>query len=94
MSGTRPGMFLSGAIHTDASHANIYDIAGDQHITYNNASEDTEILARLKPVNRERSYVSKCLEGTRKDIFGKVDVWLDDVEVSNVLWVIGGPGSW
>ena len=93
MSGTRAGV-LSGAIHTDASHANIYDIAGDQHITYNNAPEDTEmILARLKPVNRERSYVSKCLEGTRKDIFRKLDGWLDDVEASNVLWVIGGPGA-
>ena len=92
MSSTRPGI-LSGATHTDASHANIYDIAGDQHITYNIAPEDKEILARLKPVDRGEYYVSKCLEGTRKDIFRKIDEWLDDVEVSNVLWVIGGPGA-
>jgi hypothetical protein len=96
---------LAGSAYTDARHATFnavsrdqynagrdqHSIGRDQHVTYvNHAPEFKEILATLKPVGRG-GYVSKCLEGTRHDIFKKIDHWMDDVDAPNVLWI--GPGA-
>ena len=55
--------------------------------------EDKEILATLKPVYREGSYVQPCMEGTRTGILQEIDVWLEDTKAANILWLSGSPGA-
>jgi hypothetical protein len=70
------------------------DVGRDLNIRIgSNASEDNEILSTLKPVDRSNHYVQPCMEGTRESILGKIDRWLEDVNVPNALWITGWPGS-
>jgi hypothetical protein len=55
--------------------------------------EDKEILATLKPVYHEGSYVQPCMEGTRTGILQEIDVWLEDTKAANILWLSGSPGA-
>jgi len=91
--------FFTGAAHTNASHSTFINV-GHDNITYvNNASEvkealaAKEILSTLKPVDRSGYYVQPCMEGTRENILGEIDVWLEDFNTPNTLWIIGSPGS-
>jgi hypothetical protein len=90
-----PG-FFTGAAHTNASHSTFIDVGRD-NITYvNNAlevKEAQEILSTLKPVDRSGYYVQPCMEGTRENVLGEIDVWLEDFNAPNTLWIVGSPGS-
>jgi hypothetical protein len=33
------------------------------------------------------------MDGTRQDIFSRIDEWLDDIDAPNVLWIKGHPGA-
>lgn len=92
---TKSGI-LAGAVNTDARHSTFVNIAGNLHSTYvNSVPESTEILATLKPMERGRSYIPPCLDGTREKIFNEIDPsqWLGDVDAPNVVWLAGGPGA-
>ena len=85
--------FFTHAPYTDASHSNFNTVGGNQYNTYVNQSlEEENILATLKPAGRG-GYVPQCMEGTRMDILKKVDGWLDNVDVPNILWISGSPGA-
>ncbi|KIM73866.1 hypothetical protein PILCRDRAFT_801778 [Piloderma croceum F 1598] len=83
---------FDGATQVDVRHATFTTVGRD--ITYvNYASEVTEILSALKPVDRSGYYVQPCMNGTREKFFGEIDTWLDDIDAPNVLWIVGSPGS-
>ncbi|PVF91455.1 hypothetical protein CPB86DRAFT_661767, partial [Serendipita vermifera] len=33
-----------------------------------------------------------CMEGTRQDILEQINVWVDDLDAPNILWLKGYPG--
>ena len=87
---------MAGAVNTDARHAFLIDVAGDQHntfVNYHDPLQTEKILARLQPVERGGHYHPPCMEGTRKDIFKGIGQWLDDIDAPNVLWLRGSPGA-
>ena len=90
-----PSSFITTGSFTDARHGMLNNVGHNQYnITYANQScEVKEILATLKPVEREGYYVPPCMEGTRKKIFKSIDQWLDDTHAPNVLWISGNPGA-
>jgi hypothetical protein len=89
---TRAPSFFAGASHTDASRASFAAVSGDQYNVYN-INHTNELLNTLKPVDHGGYYVLPCMEGTRQDIFEKVDHWLSDINGPNILWINGSPGS-
>jgi NACHT domain len=57
------------------------------------SSHDDGILAKLKPSNLECGpRVAECMDGTRRDIFARIDNWVADPAAPNILWVKGYPG--
>jgi hypothetical protein len=64
------------------------------NITYANQTSMVEaILASLKPAERGGYYIPPCMKGTREHIFKEIDLWLDDIDAPNVLWMSGSPGA-
>jgi DNA replication protein DnaC len=47
----------------------------------------------LKHIDRQGYHVPRCMEGTRRDVFRKIDHWLDDTSAPNILWISGSPGA-
>ena len=85
--------FFTGAISTNVSQSQINSVGGNQCYTYvNYSAEQEKILAALKPVDRGE-FVPRCMEGTRMDIFKKVDDWLGCTDAPNILWISGSPGA-
>jgi hypothetical protein len=57
------------------------------------SSHDDAILAKLKPSNLECGpRVAECMDGTRRDIFARIDDWVADPGAPNILWIKGYPG--
>src|ERR1700677_1202953 len=57
------------------------------------SSHDDAILAKLKSSNLECGpHVSEGMEGTRRDIFARIDDWVADPGAPNILWIKGYPG--
>ena len=83
--------------YTDARNSVFNDIAGNCTVynQFTHSQEDEKVLTALKPVIVERrGYdVPGCMEGTRKGVFEEIDVWLNDFDAPNVLWISGSPGA-
>lgn len=85
-----PTADVDDAQFTDARYSHFTQIVRNQNI--NNATSSAEsLLASLKPV-RQRRFVMPCMEGTREGVFRRIDSWLDDFDVRNILWISGSPG--
>jgi NACHT domain len=66
-----------------------------REIDYSSAasSHGDAILAKLKPSNLECGpCVAECMDGTRQDIFARIDDWVADPAAPNILWIKGYPG--
>jgi hypothetical protein len=51
-------------------------------------------LAELQPKDIDRSSPHPgCLNGTREDIFSRIDEWMNDIDAPNILWLRGHPGA-
>jgi hypothetical protein len=58
------------------------------------SDEDDALLLELKPKGVDRSWPHpECADGTRQDIFSKIDEWLNDFNAPNILWISGHPGA-
>jgi len=91
-SSSNPAPF-AGAAYIDARHSAFIEVGRD-NITYiNYLSDFKEILSTLKPVDRSGYYVQPCMEGTRENLLQEIDVWLEDTNAPNILWIKGCPGS-
>jgi hypothetical protein len=56
--------------------------------------KDGMFIDELKPKNVEdKRLPSPCMEGTREDVFKQIDVWIDALELPNILWIKGFPGT-
>jgi hypothetical protein len=56
-------------------------------------THDDTILAKLKPADLEcASRVAECMDGTRQDIFARINDWMLDIRAPNILWIKGYPG--
>jgi hypothetical protein len=63
-----------------------------REIDYSSAAS-THILAKLKPSNLDCGPgVAECMDGTRQDIFARIDAWAADPGAPNILWIKGYPG--
>ena len=82
-----------GAAYVDARHSTFTGAGRDSITNINSASEVKELLSTLKPADSSGYYVQPCMEGTRKNILGDINKWLDDFRAPNVLWIKGSPGS-
>ena len=87
-----PSLF-PGAAYVDASHSTFIGVGRDNITNVNNKSEIEEMLSTLKAVDRSGYYVQPCMEGTRENILGEIDAWLEDLDAPNILWIRGSPGS-
>ncbi|EGO20274.1 hypothetical protein SERLADRAFT_418007 [Serpula lacrymans var. lacrymans S7.9] len=89
--------FTQTGSYAEANIDNYQDIGRDQlnaNITINQSgASDEVILARLNPVDYNRHYVQPCMDGTRQDIFDRIDIWLADPSAKNILWIKGSPGA-
>jgi hypothetical protein len=88
MSDTRP---CTGVHEVDASHSIITNVRGDVYNNYH-SSEEREILATLRPVERV-GHANGCLEGTRQSALAEINQWLNDFTAPNILLLSGSPGS-
>jgi hypothetical protein len=58
------------------------------------SDKDDALLLELKPKDIDRSSPhSECMDGTRQDIFSRIEQWLDDFRAPNILWIKGHPGA-
>ena len=74
--------------------ATFNQVQGNQtNITHHLHVDNDRLLAALKPVDRGGYDVPRCMEGTRQDVFGTVNDWLDDFVAPNILWISGSPGA-
>ena len=89
--------YFENSERADVRNCIFNDIGGDYTINnFAHSREEENVLAALKPVvdERRRYDVPGCMEGTRKGVFGEIDVWLNDfTTTANVLWISGSPGS-
>ena len=84
---------FENAVGTDARHGTFNQVQGNQtNITHQHV-DDQKILAALKPVDRGEYDVPRCMEGTRQDVFGTINDWLNDFGAPNILWISGSPGA-
>jgi NACHT domain len=81
---------VHNAQYTDARHGRFTHIIHNQHISNTTSSAET-LLNSLKPV-RFRRFVMPCMKGTREGVFQRIDSWLDDFDVHNILLISGCPG--
>jgi hypothetical protein len=88
--------YFGNSEQVDARNNVFNDIAGNSTVyNFSQSPGEEKVLAVLKPVDVERRgyNVPGCMEGTRKGVFGEIDVWLNDFGTPNVLWISGSPGS-
>jgi hypothetical protein len=58
------------------------------------SDKDDALLLELKPKDIDRSSPhSECMDGTRQDIFSRIEDWLNDFRAPNILWIKGHPGA-
>lgn len=84
--------FFHGAAYVDARHSTFTGAGRDNITNFSSASEVKELLSTLKPVDSSGYYVQPCMEGTRENILGEIDEWLEDFRAPNILWITGSPG--
>jgi hypothetical protein len=51
-------------------------------------------LAELKPRDIDQTPLDlECMDGTRQNIFSRVQEWINDLNAPNILWIKGHPGA-
>ncbi|PVF91181.1 WD40 repeat-like protein, partial [Serendipita vermifera] len=56
-------------------------------------SEEADILRKIEPKDLDNSCPHEpCMEGTRQDILEQINMWVDDLDAPNILWLKGYPG--
>lgn len=90
-----PMEIFAGATNTDASSATFNKVSGNQNITVlNGLPKSQDIRTILRPaLQRGQYYVPRCMDGTRKNVFGEIDRWLSDFDAPNILLLTGSPGA-
>ncbi|KAF5321914.1 hypothetical protein D9619_001836 [Psilocybe cf. subviscida] len=95
-------------VASDAGHASVFANANDVRIRDSNFSITTNVNTAAKPAldtlyqrvapnailnDGGRADDAKCHPGTREEVIGLIEKWMDDAESDRILWLSGPAGG-
>jgi hypothetical protein len=73
--------------------ADVHDLA-DAQKREADRQRRAELLESLRPCGTDRERpITGCLEGTREGILREIETWRSTINLTNILWIKGFPGS-